>query len=85
MTLFKLVITGSLAAGLAWLTLTGYATGPADSATTAKPNFEAVDANQDGLITPTEAEGTWLADAFADVDANQDGIVNRNEYETANS
>jgi hypothetical protein len=35
------------------------------------------------VITPSEAEGSWLAEVFADVDANQNGLIDRNEYETA--
>lgn len=48
-----------------------------------RPSFETVDSNLDGVITPEEAKGSWLASVFADVDTNQDGLVNRNEYETA--
>lgn len=51
----------------------------------AKPSFETVDSNLDGVITPDEAEGSWLAAKFADVDANEDGLINRNEYDTAMS
>lgn len=83
MTLFKLVFAGILAGGLGWFTFSAYATEPEDSETGPKPTFETVDANLDGVITPTEAEGTWLADAFTDVDANEDGLINRTEYDTA--
>ena len=83
MTLFKLVFAGILAAGLGWFTSSAYATEPEGAETGPKPNFETVDANLDGVITPTEAEGTWLADVFTDVDANEDGLINRNEYDTA--
>jgi hypothetical protein len=83
MTLFKPVFASILAAGLGWLTLSAYATEPEDAETGPKPTFETVDANLDGVITPTEAEGTWLADVFADVDADEDGLINRNEYDTA--
>ena len=85
MTHFKLVFAGFLTAGLACIALSAYAADPEDSSATTKPSFETLDINRDGLITPAEAKGTWLANAFPDVDANQDGIVNRNEYETANS
>ena len=51
----------------------------------AKPSFETVDSNLDGVITPTEAEGSWLAQKFADADSNQDGLINRSEYDTAMS
>ena len=51
----------------------------------AKPSFETVDSNLDGVITPDEAEGSWLAAKFADVDSNEDGLINRSEYDTAMS
>lgn len=83
MTLFKLVFAGIVAAGLGWFTSSAYATEPEDAETGPKPTFETVDANLDGVITPSEAEGTWLAEVFTDVDANEDGLINRNEYDTA--
>jgi hypothetical protein len=86
MTLFKSVTAGVLAAGLGLLALSAYATEaqePQDPEASPKPTFETVDANLDGVITQSEAEGSWLAEVFADVDANQDGLINRNEYETA--
>lgn len=83
MTLFKLVFAGILAAGLGWFTLSAYAGEPEDAEAGPKPTFETVDANLDGVITPTEAEGTWLAEVFTDVDADEDGLINRNEYDTA--
>lgn len=51
-------------------------------ATIETPAFEELDANLDGVITPMEAEDSWLAEAFADIDLNQDGLVNRSEYES---
>lgn len=83
MTQFKPVFAALFAAGLGWFALSGYATEPEDAETAPKPAFETVDTNLDGVITPTEAEGSWLADVFTDVDANEDGLVNRSEYETA--
>ena len=51
-------------------------------ATTETPAFEELDANLDGVITPMEAEQSWLAEVFADIDLNQDGLINRSEYES---
>lgn len=85
MTQFKLATTTLLAAGLLTLTATGFAGDKGEAEKADKPKFDTVDANLDGVITPTEAENTWLAEAFAKVDANQDGLVNRSEYETAAS
>jgi hypothetical protein len=52
------------------------------AATIETPAFEELDANLDGVITPMEAEDSWLAEAFADIDLNQDGLINRSEYES---
>lgn len=73
---------GMLLAGLAWFAPPGYATETLDSEVVVRPSFEVLDTNGDNVITPTEAEGTWLAEVFGEVDVNQDGLVNRNEYET---
>ncbi|MDT8321501.1 MAG: EF-hand domain-containing protein [Xanthomonadales bacterium] len=83
MSFFKPVFAGILAAGLAWFTPAGYANEAEEPEAVPKPSFETVDANLDGVITPSEAEGSWLAAVFTDIDVNQDGIINRNEYETA--
>lgn len=83
MTLFKLVFIGFLAAAATWFIPSAQAGEAEDPEASPKPSFETVDANLDGVITPSEAEGSWLASEFADVDANQDGLVNRSEYETA--
>jgi hypothetical protein len=85
MTHLKTAITTLLAGGLLTFAISGFAgeEGTADEGD--KPQFDTVDANLDGVITPTEAENTWLAEAFAKVDSNQDGLINRSEYETAAS
>jgi hypothetical protein len=85
MTHLKRIFALVLIVGLTAFAAPGFAgetEGPDDKD---KPSFETVDSNLDGVITPTEAEGSWLANVFADVDANQDGLVNRSEYETAMS
>jgi hypothetical protein len=61
----------------------GYAAEAEGVEASPKPSFETMDSNLDGLITPDEAEGSWLASVFTDADANQDGLINREEYETA--
>lgn len=49
------------------------------------PAFSDLDADKDGSITLSEAEGSWLADTFTVVDANQDGIIDEAEYAEAMS
>lgn len=85
MTLIKTAFAALLAVGLVWFVTMApaLATEAGTAEDPAKPSFEAVDTNKDEVITPSEAEGTWLAQVFGDVDANQDGLVNRNEYESA--
>lgn len=84
MTHMKAAITTLLAGGLLTFALSGFACDDkGEIAESEKPDFDTVDANLDGVITPAEAEETWLAAAFADVDVNQDGLVNRSEYESA--
>ena len=85
MTLIKTAFAALFAVGLVWFVTTtlAHATEEGTAEDPAKPKFEAVDTNQDEVITPSEAQGTWLAQVFGDVDANQDGLINRNEYESA--
>jgi len=85
MTIFKRVFVSFLAAGLALFAAPGYATEIENPEDMPRPSFETVDSNLDGVITPDEAEGSWLAREFAHADANQDGLIDRNEYETAMS
>lgn len=88
MKLSKSTFLTSLTAALAALAINAFAGGgePKESeepeATTEIPAFEELDANLDGVITPMEAEQSWLAEAFADIDLNQDGLVNRSEYDS---
>ena len=49
----------------------------------AAPAFEEIDQNQDGAVTETEAQGSWLAGAFTQVDQNGDGLISKSEYEKA--
>lgn len=49
------------------------------------PAFEKIDKNQDGTVSKSEAQGSWLASQFAAVDANHDGTVSRAEYQKATS
>lgn len=79
----KTAITSLLAGGLLTLAVSGFAGDTKPAEDSEKPAFDTVDANLDGVITPTEAKDSWLEEAFADVDANQDGLINRSEYETA--
>ncbi len=83
MTAFKHVLVAALVAALGGFTQISSATEAQDADDAPRPSFETVDANLDGVITPSEAEGSWLAEVFADVDANQNGLIDRNEYETA--
>jgi hypothetical protein len=79
----KPVLAGILAAGLAWFAPAGYANEAENPEADPRPSFESLDANLDGVITPGEAEGSWLAAVFAEVDINQNGLIDRNEYESA--
>ena len=49
------------------------------------PAFREIDADQNGNITTSEAEGTWLAELFTLVDVNEDGLVDEVEYTEATS
>jgi hypothetical protein len=49
------------------------------------PAFDQIDKNQDGAVSKTEAQGSWLAGRFESIDANHDGSVSRSEYEKATS
>jgi len=47
--------------------------------------FSQIDENQDGSITPQEAndKNSWLAQNFNAVDANKDGRISKAEYDQA--
>jgi Ca2+-binding EF-hand superfamily protein len=49
------------------------------------PAFEKIDKNQDGTVSKSEAQGSWLASQFAAVDTNHDGSISRAEYQKATS
>ena len=82
MTQLKPLVVMLVACGILALPLSVLA-GEEKTQETEKPSFDSVDANLDGVITPAEAEDTWLAVWFSEVDINQDGLVNRSEYESA--
>ncbi len=44
------------------------------------PDFDALDLNADGRLTPDELKGTPLADKFGEIDANKDGKIDRKEF-----
>lgn len=73
-----LISAAGLAASLAFA---GQAPDPSKETSTDVPKFEELDSNADGMITPTEARGTWLATNFTKADSNQDGNVTRAEYD----
>lgn len=49
----------------------------------AGPAFAEIDRDGSGTISAGEAEGTWLAQAFAVADLNGDGLVDQAEYTEA--
>lgn len=60
----------------------------ADEAPDTKPDkseFTAIDTNQDGQISASEAKENngWLARNFTMVDKNSDGMVSKTEFEQA--
>jgi len=44
------------------------------------PDFDALDKNADGRLTPEELKGTPYADAFAEIDTNKDGKIDPKEF-----
>ena len=44
--------------------------------------FTALDANEDGVVTMTEAKGTGIEANFAKIDTDGDGMVTHEEFET---
>jgi Ca2+-binding EF-hand superfamily protein len=45
------------------------------------PDFDSLDSDADGRLSPNELKGTPLADAFDKIDANKDGKIDRKEFE----
>lgn len=46
------------------------------------PDFDALDRNADGRLTPDEVKGSSLADHFDEIDTNKDGQIDKKELET---
>ncbi len=67
------------------LTFTAQAQDMSETVQADGPTFEEIDKNEDGVIGPEEARGTWLEKTFSQVDTNQDGYVTRAEYQEATS
>lgn len=57
--------------------------GLAGSALAAKPSFDEIDENKDGMLSRAEAATVEID--FAEADTNQDGMLDRTEYESARS
>jgi len=47
------------------------------------PDFDALDINHDGYLTPDEVKGTVLEQSFQKLDANGDGRISRAEFNAA--
>jgi len=54
---------------------------PGPGAPNRGPDFDDLDKNADGRLTPDELKGTAFGDHFAEIDANQDGKIDRKEFE----
>jgi Ca2+-binding EF-hand superfamily protein len=50
-------------------------------AAAAFPDFDALDKNADGRLTPEELKGTPYASRFQEIDTNRDGQIDRAEFE----
>jgi Ca2+-binding EF-hand superfamily protein len=46
------------------------------------PDFDALDRNADGRLTPAELKGTPWAARFAEIDTDGNGSISRREFET---
>lgn len=70
------VLTSFLALVTGFLLLSGVAL-----AGDAEKSFHKIDANQDGVVTQTEASADRkLMNEFANADANQDGYLTKSEF-----
>ncbi len=47
----------------------------------AGPDFDALDKNADGRLTPDELKGTPLAARFAEIDTDGNGSIDRRKFE----
>lgn len=65
------------------VTFTAQAQDSAETLHADAPAFEELDTNEDGVIAPDEAKGTWLEGSFTQVDVNRDGYVTKTEYQEA--
>ena len=45
------------------------------------PDFDSLDKNADGRLTPNELKGTPLAQRFAEIDADNSGQIDRREFD----
>ena len=56
--------------------------GAAFAARNALPDFDALDKDADGRLTPAELKGTTWEELFDKIDTNKDGKIDRKEFET---
>jgi Ca2+-binding EF-hand superfamily protein len=54
---------------------------PGPGAPNRGPEFDDLDKNADGRLTPDELKGTSFADHFTEIDTNKDGKIDRKEFE----
>jgi hypothetical protein len=54
--------------------------GPGPGAPKRGPEFDDLDKNADGRLTPDELKGTAFGDHFEEIDTNKDGKIDRKEF-----
>jgi Ca2+-binding EF-hand superfamily protein len=54
---------------------------PGPGAPNRGPEFDDLDKNADGRLTPDELKGTSFAEHFTEIDTNKDGKIDRKEFE----
>lgn len=77
----NMLIAATIAGVLATLSVSMRAQESAEDSVAVTPPFEDIDQDGSGTISSSEAEASWLEEAFAQVDLDRDGTISRLEYE----